>query len=156
MPLTIFLADLNNPGHQRSIIDLLDMYCRDQFGDLKPLSDQARENLIPGLVKHGGARVFLAYEGEKPLGVAICMIGFSSFRGKPIINIHDIAVCPEARGLGIGRKLLNAVTAEAKELGCGKVTLEVRSDNTRAMGLYQSVGFKPSDPETYFWTQAID
>src|SRR5262249_36193180 len=156
MPLTIFLADLNNTEHQRSIVDLLDMYCRDQFGDLKPLSDHARENLIPGLVKHGGARVFLAYEDHKPLGVAICMIGFSSFRGKPLINIHDIAVSPEARGQGVGRKLLNAVRDEAKKLGCGKVTLEVRSDNVRAMGLYQSVGFKPSDPEPYFWTQALD
>jgi len=156
MPLTIFLADLNNSEHQRSIVDLLDMYCRDQFGDLKPLSDQARENLIPGLTKHGGARVFLAYEDQKPLGVAICMIGFSSFRGKPLINIHDIAVSPEARGQGVGRKLLNAVKDEAKNLGCGKVTLEVRSDNARAMGLYQSAGFKPSEPETFFWTQAID
>jgi ribosomal protein S18 acetylase RimI-like enzyme len=156
MALTIFLADLTNADHQRSIVDLLDMYCHDQFGDLKPLSDHARENLIPGLIKHGGARVFLAYEEQRPLGVAICMIGFSSFRGKPLINIHDIAVSPEARGKGIGRQLLNAVTAEAKNLGCGKVTLEVRSDNARAMGLYKSVGFKPSEPETYFWTQTVE
>jgi ribosomal protein S18 acetylase RimI-like enzyme len=156
MALTIFLADLNDSEHQRSIVDLLDMYCRDQFGDLKPLSDHARENLIPGLLKHGGARVFLAYEGEKPLGVAICMIGFSSFRGKPLINIHDIAVSPEARGRGVGRMLLNAVTDEAKHLGCCKVTLEVRSDNAHAMGLYQSVGFKPSEPETLFWTQTVE
>jgi ribosomal protein S18 acetylase RimI-like enzyme len=156
MPLTIFRADLNNSEHQRSIIDLLDMYCRDPFGDSKPLSDTARENLIPGLLKHGGARVFLAYEEKKPLGVAICMIGFSSFRGKPLINIHDLAVCPEGRGQGVGRKLLNAVKDEAKQLGCGKVTLEVRSDNTRAMGLYQSVGFKASEPQTYFWSQIID
>lgn len=156
MPLTIFLADLHNAEHQSSIVELLDMYCRDEFGDSKPLSDQARANLIPGLIKHGGARVFLAYEDQKPLGVAICMIGFSSFRGKPLINIHDIAVCPEARGKGVGRKLLDAVTAEAKNLGCGKVTLEVRSDNVRAMGLYRSVGFKPSQPETFFWTQTID
>jgi ribosomal protein S18 acetylase RimI-like enzyme len=156
MALTILLADLNNSEHQRSIVDLLDMYCRDRFGDSKPLSDTARENLIPGLLKHGGARVFLAYEDEKPLGVAICMIGFSSFRGKPLINIHDLAVSPAARGQGVGRKLLRAVTDEAKTLGCGKVTLEVRSDNARAIGLYQSVGFKPSEPETYFWTQTID
>ena len=100
--------------------------------------------------------MFLAYEGDQSLGVAICMIGFSSFRGKPLINIHDIAVRPEARGKGVGRKLLNAVEEEARNLGCGKVTLEVRSDNTRAQGLYQSVGFKPSEPETLFWSQYID
>src|SRR2546426_12588934 len=156
MAISIILADLSKPAHQTAIIELLDMYCRDQFGDCKPLSADARESLIPGLIKHGGARVFLAYDGQHPLGVAICFIGFSSFRGKPLINIHDVAVSPAARGQGIGRKLLAAVEAEARTLGCCKVTLEVRSDNVRAMGLYRSVGFQPSEPETYFWTQKVD
>jgi ribosomal protein S18 acetylase RimI-like enzyme len=151
----VVLADLNNSSHRSAIVDLLDMYCRDQFGDGKPLSAEARENLIPGLTKHGGARVFLAYDGDAAVGVAICMIGFSSFRGKPLINIHDIAVRPETRGKGIGRKLLQAVKAEAASLGCCKVTLEVRSDNAGAMQLYRSVGFEPSQPETFFWTQAV-
>ena len=35
-------------------------------------------------------------------------------------------------------------------------SFEVRSDNERAMGLYRSVGFQPSEPETFFWTQRID
>jgi len=155
MTIGIVLADLARPAHQQAIIDLLDMYCRDEYGDGKPLAADARENLISGLVKHGGARVFLAYEGEHALGVAICLVGFSSFRAKPLINIHDIAVSPDARGKGIGRKLLEAVEAEAQAMGCCKVTLEVRSDNARAMGLYRSVGFKPSEPETLFWTQKI-
>jgi ribosomal protein S18 acetylase RimI-like enzyme len=132
------------------------MYCRDAFGDCQPLAAEARANLIPGLIKHGGARVFLAYDGQQPLGVAICLIGFSSFRGKPLMNIHDLAVSPEARGQGIGRQLLKAVEAEARVLGCGKVTLEVRSDNTRAQGLYRSEGFRPSEPETLFWSQKLD
>ena len=156
MALTIFLADLTNAEHQRAIVELLDMYCRDEFGDGKPLGDEARENLITGLIKHGGGRVFLASEDQIPLGIAICLIGFSSFRGKPLINIHDIAVSPAARGKGVGRKLLDAVKDEAKKLGCCKVTLEVRSDNARAMGLYKSVGFKPSEPETFFWTQVVE
>jgi len=156
MTLSIVLADLANSAHQTAIVELLDMYSQNEFGDCKPLSDHARENLIPGLVKHGGARVFLSYERNQSLGVAICMLGFSSFRGKPLINIHDIAVRPEARGRGVGRKLLIAVEDEARKLGCCKVTLEVRADNTVAKGLYQSVGFKPSEPETLFWSQSVD
>jgi len=152
----ILLADLANTKHQAAIVELLDMYCRDQFGDGKPLSEFARANLIPGLVKHGGARVFLAFDGEEPIGVAICLLGFSSFRARSLLNIHDIAVSPSARGQGIGRKLLAAVEADARALGCCKVTLEVRSDNHRAMGLYRSVGFQPSEPETFFWSQRLD
>jgi ribosomal protein S18 acetylase RimI-like enzyme len=52
--------------------------------------------------------------------------------------------------------LLKAVEDDARQLGCCKVTLEVRCDNTRAMGLYRSVGFEPSQPETFFWTQKLD
>ena len=156
MTVRILLADLTNPEHQAAIVEMLDMYCRDGFGDSKPLSDEARENLIPGLQKHGGARVHLAYDGQQPVGVAICLVGFSSFRGKPLVNIHDIAVSPSARGQGVGRKLLDAVAADARALGCCKVTLEVRSDNARAMGLYRSVGFEPSQPETFFWSQKLD
>src|SRR6476660_1646070 len=140
MTLSVVLADFAKLSHQTAIIQLLDMYCCDEFGDGQPLSAEARENLIPGLVKHGGARVFLAYEDDQPLGIAICLVGFSSFRGKPLINIHDIAVGPAARGKGIGRQLLTAVEQHARLLGCCKVTLEVRSDNVRAMGLYRSVG----------------
>jgi ribosomal protein S18 acetylase RimI-like enzyme len=154
--LTVTLADLSNSAHQIAIIELLDMYCRDEFGDEKPLAAGTRERLIPGLVKHGGARVFLAYNGERPVGLAICLVGFSSFRGQPLVNIHDIAVSPEARGQGVGRQLLAAVEADARALGCCKVTLEVRSDNVRAMGLYRSVGFQPSQPETLFWSQKLD
>jgi ribosomal protein S18 acetylase RimI-like enzyme len=156
MTVSIRLADLANHGDQQAVIGLLDMYSRDEFGDGRPLSLDARANLIPGLVQHGGARVFLAFDGEQPLGIAICLIGFSSFRGRPLINIHDIAVGPNARGQGVGRQLLAAVEAEARSSGCCKVTLEVRSDNARAMGLYQSVGFKASEPETLFWSQKLD
>jgi ribosomal protein S18 acetylase RimI-like enzyme len=152
----ILLANLSDPAHQAAIIALLDMYCRDNFGDGKPLSEYSRQNLIPGLVKHGGARVYLAYEGDEAIGLAICLVGFSSFRAKPLVNIHDIAVSPSARGKGVGRQLLDVIEKDARSLGCCKVTLEVRSDNSRAKELYCRVGFKPSEPETLFWTQTVD
>jgi ribosomal protein S18 acetylase RimI-like enzyme len=153
----IFLADLTNIDHQSAIVELLDMYSRDGFGAGQPLSAEARANLIPGLIKHGGARVFLAYEGDRPAGVAICLVGFSTFRGKPLVNIHDIAVVPEFRGQGIGRKLLEAVEQDARDLGCGKVTLEVKADNEVAQQVYRRVGFGPSsEPETWFWSKRLD
>jgi ribosomal protein S18 acetylase RimI-like enzyme len=155
-PTSVFLADLANADHQAAIIELLDMYCRDEFGDGKALSAEARENLIPGMARHGGARVFLAYEGQRPVGLAICFQGFSTFRAKPLINIHDIAVDPEFRGRGIGRALLAAVQENARASGCCKVTLEVRSDNHRAMAAYRRAGFESTQPETWFWARRVE
>jgi ribosomal protein S18 acetylase RimI-like enzyme len=153
----VHLADLGNAAHQRAIVDMLDMYCRDEFGDSRPLPADVRERLIPGLVAHGGARVFLALEGNDPLGIAVCFLGFSTFRAQPLINIHDIAVAPSARGRGIGQALLAAVEAEGRRLGCGKVTLEVRSDNAVAIRAYKAAGFQGTEPvETFFWAKRLD
>jgi ribosomal protein S18 acetylase RimI-like enzyme len=155
--MSVRLANLHDPHDAHWVVALLDMYCCDAFGDGEPLSAKARENLIPGLIKHGGARVFLAFAKAQaePLGIAICMIGFSSFRGGPLLNIHDLAVSPAARGQGIGTALLQAVEDEARALGCCRITLEVRSDNTRAKKLYQQVGFEADQPETWFWKKHL-
>jgi ribosomal protein S18 acetylase RimI-like enzyme len=155
--VNVLLADLADPAHQLAIVDLVDMYSRDGFGDSRPLPADVRERLIPGLVAHGGARVFLALDGDEPLGIAVCFLGFSTFRAQPLINIHDIAVSPAARGRGIGQALLKAVESEARRLGCGKVTLEVRADNSVAMRAYETAGFQGTEPvETYFWSKRLD
>jgi ribosomal protein S18 acetylase RimI-like enzyme len=75
------------------------------------------------------------------VAVAVCFVGFSTFVARPLINIHDLAVLPEYRGQGIGRLLLQQVEAKGHELGCCKLTLEVREDNHRAQRLYQRFGF---------------
>jgi ribosomal protein S18 acetylase RimI-like enzyme len=153
---SVVLADLANPLHQAAIVELLDMYCRNEFGDGRPLSNEARANLIPGLLKHGGARVFLAYAGDEPAGLAICFIGFSTFKAKPLMNVHDLAVAPQCRGRGIGQSLLEAVAEHARATGCCKVTLEVRADNAKALELYRRQGFQSTQPaETWFLTKTL-
>jgi ribosomal protein S18 acetylase RimI-like enzyme len=75
------------------------------------------------------------------VGVAVCIGGFSTFAGRPLINVHDLAVMPTHRGRGIGRRLLEAVAERARQTGCCKVTLEVRTSNADARRLYERLGF---------------
>lgn len=154
--MSVILADLANDAHHTAIINLLDMYCRDRFGDERPLTDEARARLIPGLMRHGGARVFLADVEGQPAGLAICLLGFSTFKARPLLNIHDIAVAPPFRGRGVGRELLAAVEAHARAIGCCKVTLEVRSDNAVAMQAYRRAGFQSTEPESWFWSRPLE
>ena len=155
----IHLADLTLPAHQQAIITLLDMYCRDEFGAGKPLPDDTKIRLIEGL-KQARCICFLAEDRTSSgkgefVGLALCIPSFSSFRARPILNIHDIAVAPGHRGKGIGQALLNAVEQEARRRGCCKVTLEVREDNATAKTAYLRAGFKPTIPETLFWGQEL-
>ncbi|HEX7070422.1 MAG TPA: GNAT family N-acetyltransferase, partial [Rhodothermales bacterium] len=110
-------------------------------GNSRPLDDDVRARLINGLRAHPTTRVFLAYDGDEAVGVAVCFMGYSTFAAKPLINIHDLAVLPEYRGRGIGRSLLNAVEEYARAEGCCKVTLEVFESNHRARKTYAAAGF---------------
>ncbi len=54
-----------------------------------------------------------------------------------------IAVSPEARGQGLGRKLLEACQLDLTEAGMARLFLEVRASNASAISLYWACGWKP-------------
>ncbi len=63
--------------------------------------------------------------------------------GRDIGHVKDLAVHPDARGMGIGRQLLErALTALVLD-GAAVVKLEVREGNDPAQSLYRDVGFEP-------------
>lgn len=153
-------ADLTRPDHQAAVLAMIDAYSRDPMGDGAPLAADVRERLIPGLRAHPTTLVFLAYDGDVPVGVAVCFLGFSTFAAKPLVNIHDFAVLPAYRGRGVGRGLMAAVEARARELDCCKLTLEVLDQNQRALKTYAATGFKryslqPGAGEAIFLSKAL-
>lgn len=139
--IRIEIADLGRSEHQEVTLRLLGEYSMDPMGDGKPLSEVAQRELIPGLRRHPTTLVFLAYQGEEAVGLAICFLGFSTFAARPLVNIHDYYVRAEHRGMGIGRRLMEAIERHARELGCCKLTLEVQENNRRARALYEAAGF---------------
>jgi RimJ/RimL family protein N-acetyltransferase len=53
-----------------------------------------------------------------------------------------IAILAPARGRGGGRALLDAAKEHARSCGAHKISLEVWTDNTRAIALYAAAGFE--------------
>lgn len=62
--------------------------------------------------------------------------------GSRALRIYSVVVAPEARGLGIGQRLVEALQALALAEGCDRVTLEVRADNAAARALYAKLGYR--------------
>lgn len=70
------------------------------------------------------------------------MIGYGGIRlMHDIADITNVAVHPDYRGEGIGRKLLELLIRIAKEKNMTAITLEVRESNQPAQRLYSSAGF---------------
>jgi [ribosomal protein S18]-alanine N-acetyltransferase len=57
-------------------------------------------------------------------------------------QVANIAVHPDHRRRGFGRRLLRTMQAAAKEMGAVRMTLEVRESNREARNLYESEGFR--------------
>ena len=142
MRVDVRRADLTDPHDAVGIVTVIDSYAVEPIGGGRPLPPDVRERLVPALRNHPTTLVLLAYADEQPVGVAVCFFGLSTFKARPLLNIHDLAVLPSYRGGGVGRALLRAVEEHARREGCCKLTLEVRDDNARARALYRSFGFE--------------
>lgn len=155
MEVVVRRADLSQPADQAAMVELLDLYARDPMGGGTPLPESVRQNLAPRLAELPHARVWLAWREAEAVGLAVAFLAFSTFKAQPLMNLHDVTVRDGYRGQGIGRQLLAAAEAEARQLGCCKLTLEVRTDNP-ARRLYERFGFAAGEPGQYFLTKPLD
>lgn len=145
--LQVHPTDLADPRQVTAFRALLDHYARDPMGGGAGLSDFATAHLVERLGHHPGFVGFLAWETEgeeaRAVGLINCFEGFSTFAARPLLNIHDIVVRAERRAAGVGQALLRAAEDAARARGCCKLTLEVLSNNHRALASYARFGFRP-------------
>jgi GNAT superfamily N-acetyltransferase len=91
-------------------------------------------------------------EGE-PLGFCLYFPTFSSWRGEPGVYVQDLYVAKDARGTGLGRRLLAETARRARERGARYLRLSVASHNAAAREFYRSTGLAHADDECIY--QAI-
>lgn len=97
-----------------------------------PWSDRA----FRALLHRSDARVIVADDGGDVLGYAA--VWFAEDEGE----LGDLAVAPDHRRRGVGRRLLEACLEEARRRGIERFFLQVRESNTAARRLYASQGFR--------------
>ena len=127
--------------HRDDLLFLLNAYALDPMGGQEPLGDYTRENLCEELASRPHVFTILCYVDAEPAGICNCVEGFSTFRAKPLVNIHDIAVVAGFRGLGLSHRMLEKTEEVARGRGCCKLTLEVLQGNEVAQQSYRKFGF---------------
>ena len=127
----------------------------------KPCLLFVQNNLAAEFAKRDFANSLICYADNQPAGLINFLEGFSSFACKPLINIHDVIVLKEFRGLGISQLMLNKVEAIARQKNCCKLTLEVLQGNEPAQKSYLKHGFAgyqldPKMGQAMFWQKPLD
>jgi ribosomal protein S18 acetylase RimI-like enzyme len=140
-PPTVIRVDLDDPSHRRELLRVLESYARDPMGMERELEPGEGERILDGLRAHPTSFVMLALVDGEGAGAVVCFTAFSTFQVKPFLTVLDLTVRRRHRRKGLARLLLRAVEEEARRLGCGKLTLEVREDNAGALALYGELGF---------------
>ena len=79
---------------------------------------------------------------DEPAGVAQVRYRWSVWWEAEDCWVEDLYVREHARGAGLGRALMDAVLGSATGRGCRRVELDVNSENTAALALYRSLGFR--------------
>jgi len=75
--------------------------------------------------------------------IGVVWLGLTHPRGTPdCAFIYDIEIDEGHRGAGYGRALLGAAEDAVRSRGVGAVELNVFGDNARAIGLYQTSGYR--------------
>lgn len=143
MPLTVLPVDYHNVEHRHALVMLLDAYARDPMGGGEGLAEDVKARLCDDLAARPDAASFIAWQDGQPVGLVNCIEGYSTFKARPLMNIHDIAVLPGQRGQGVGQALLQAAQDHARARGCCKLTLEVLTGNLVALRSYERFGFAP-------------
>ena len=92
-------------------------------------------------------RSCVAWRDGAPVGVA--MLGLRGTRGW----VGGMGVVASARRAGVGRRLMQALIAHAREAGARELLLEVLEQNPGARALYEDLGFRAIRRlEVWSWT----
>ncbi|MFC3282954.1 GNAT family N-acetyltransferase [Litchfieldella rifensis] len=114
----------------------LDALCRLEMDCFD--GDRFSRRQLAHLLKGANAVTWMAVDADdRPLGYGTLLFR----RNSRVARLYSFCVDPQARGEGLGRRLLEALEREARQRDLALITLEVRADNRVAMGLYRRMGY---------------
>lgn len=113
-----------------------------EFGDPSPGVEVLTGRIVECI--EGDLKSYLlgAEDGGEPVGVAQVSFVRSIWRERPLAHLDELYVAPASRGRGVGRALMTALLALARERGACGLEVVTGEDDAEARALYESVGMR--------------
>jgi len=138
------IFEAKTSDHLKSARELFQQYAQSLGFDLGFQDFAAEVKNLPGEYAPPYGCILLARQNDR-------IVGCVALRkwDETISEMKRLYVIPEARGNGIGRKLVEAVIPRAKKMGYKRMRLDTLSSMESANHLYSSLGFRPITPYRY-------
>lgn len=136
------IAPARTPADLAAVADLFRRYAAGLPVDLGYQDFEAELAALPGKYAPPAGELLLARGASgEPLGCAAL---------RPLTDgaceMKRLYLAPEARGLGLGRALTQAVVEAARARGYRQLRLDTLPSMAAAQGLYERLGFRPIAP----------
>lgn len=109
-----------------------------------------QESTFRGLLRRTDTDLLGAWQGERLIGYAVAWTVADQS------ELGNVAVAPDARGLGVGRLLVRAIVERLRYRGSTECFLEVRESNDVAQRLYEMLGFEPVGRRRGYYSQPTE
>jgi ribosomal protein S18 acetylase RimI-like enzyme len=128
-----------------------------EYDDPTPGPDKLADR-IEQLLEGGDTAVLLA--GPGPDGLVVLRFRAALWSEALECYLAELYVVPAMRGRGLGRALMNAAIAFARERGADYMDLGTAETDVAARSLYESLGFsnregKPDGPLNYYYERGL-
>ena len=123
------------PGDERAFRELNEAWIAEYF-EVEPKDREVLGDPATHILDRGG-HILMAVKGSNTVGCcALALMEAGCF------EVAKMTIAAEARGLGLGRRLLIHVIGYAKDLGATRLYLETNRKLAPAIRLYESLGFR--------------
>ena len=128
-----------------------------EFDDFTPGAEFLGERLR-ALIEAGEVHGFLA--GDRPDGFLTMRFFPAVLSERVYAYVEELYIAPPRRGEGLGRALLEAAVALARERGAGNIALNTAETDEAARALYESAGFSnregaPDGPRMLYYEREL-
>ena len=115
-------------------------------------SDRISLRSFRRLLRRESAVILAAEQDDRVTGYAMVLFR----RNSPVARLYSIAIAPRDTGRGLGRALLKAAEDTAIRRQSTSMRLEVREDNSAAIGLYRASGYLPAGRIPGYYADGCD
>jgi GNAT superfamily N-acetyltransferase len=131
-------------GHIDELLPLIAAYQR--FYEAEQVDDERNRAFFSRFIAPSeGGMLLGAWQDGKLLGYACLYWHFTSLVPAETVLMNDLYVDPATRGEGVGRALIEASAAIARERGAHHLEWATAPDNETAQRLYDSTGAERSN-----------